>query len=115
MSKIKLIIAASLLLAGGLLAWYVQGLRAENADLNKELATAAEVQRKQEIDISKLVTATALTADRDKRAGRDIASLNKELESIRISHDAPEVDLAVAGAVADQLNRLFQPAQNNSH
>ena len=39
-NKISIIIAVALLLLGGLAAWYVQGLRADNARLNASLAIA---------------------------------------------------------------------------
>ena len=107
-SKIKwgLSLAGIIVLALGVL--YVRSLQAQNLSLKKEVAIISATTVALQHNLSRIVSGSAIVAAKSEQAGRDIASLNKEIDNVRISHEAPDVDLAVANTVAEQLNRLFQ-------
>jgi hypothetical protein len=116
--KIKIILAAGLLLAGGMAAWYVQGLRADNAALGVDNARLLAAQAANQAVIGELQAKAAqeqrllsqwaeekaaLLADKARLA----AAIQKEL---KINED---FQTWAAGDLPAAAVRLLQPADSD--
>lgn len=118
--KIKLIAGGALLLLAGLAAWYVQGLRADNARLSNELAINNIVVAAQAVNLAKLYKVGKVVEMNQSQATEKINALNKELQD---ATRRPGANYAAnnqinnsprAAVVAEQLNRLFECAAPTS-
>ena len=128
-SKIKILIAVGLLLAGALLAWYVQSLRADNARLNVELATAQTMIVVQATNLARLQAASQIVVNKQTQAKEQISALNKELqnatrrpganyEANNQNKNSPRAALVaqqLAVQLAVQLNRMFNSTPAGGH
>ena len=110
-SKISIIIAVALLLLGGLAAWYVQGLRADNASLSASLAAAQALNesraRQLELMQSSLTVLEAARQAGEQKSGQ----LQQLVNQVRAAgaekgDDYATVESSVALIIADKLNLL---------
>jgi small-conductance mechanosensitive channel len=109
MDKIKLALAAGAIILGGLAAWYVQGLRADNARLGAELSSAQALSEAQAGNLGHLAQASTVIAAKSQQTQASIAALNRELQQARQEGKENAENNVNAGVLllADQLNRLF--------
>ena len=110
-TKISIFIAVGLLLLGGLAAWYVQGLRADNAELRASLAAAQVLNaargRQLELMQSSLTVLEAARQAGEQKSGQ----LQQQVSEIRATgaekgDDHATIESSVALIIADKLNLL---------
>ena len=121
-NKISIIIAVTLLLLGGLAAWYIQGLRADNAELRASLAASQVLNaaRGRQLDLmqSSLSVLEAARQASEQKSGQ----LQQQVNQVRASgaqkgDDHATIESSVALIIADKLNllpaSLRQPTGDN--
>ena len=117
--QIKIILAVALLALGGLAAWYVQGLRAENARLTTELAQAVALSEDNRKYIEQLQSISTIQQEIQEATQQKITSLNSQIAKIRKEGatnnvNKKDIETMVTVAVADKLNSLRQRTGSNN-
>jgi hypothetical protein len=111
--QIKLIIAVGLIILGGLAAWYVQGLRADNARLQTELASVQALARARALQLEQM-QASLQILEAARQAGQSQAdALQRQLASARAAgaqkgESCDVIESSVAIIIADNLNAFSE-------
>ena len=113
-SKIKLALCAVALVSAFLAGWWVKGLIADRAALERSLATSEAVVAAKEENLEKMQQASQIVAVDQTKADNTVAAMDKEVSAARkVTNESKNINPA-AVVVADQLNRLFNSTTDSN-